>query len=402
MGVDQFGVAVAGDPASVAAWNEAFGQLLAYRGDPLAALALANTGDDAFALGPAFSAAYRLLGGVAPDQPVVVADLVRMTARARTPREQAATEAVALMAEGQWSLAADRLDTHARTAPRDLFAIKLSHDLRLHCGGLARSAARTVEAVGGWQPGESGYGHCAGMVCFALEEAGEYAEAQRWGEVALAIEPGDAWARHAMAHVFESVGDNDAFTSVLTDAGVHWHDRPLFTNHLWWHDALRSWNRGEVERTFELADTQLVSTTAFGRCDTTALVWRADLAGLDMTARWAALAEAWSVTADVHHSAFVDLHAATVFATVPGEAADRFWHGLHERLAAAGHRENDRTFGEVVRPFAEVVRAWRGTGGRRLIPDAHEALADKLWHAGGSALQRQLFHDTLAAVGAAP
>ena len=401
MALDRFGVDVAGDPASARVWDDAFGQLLDYRGDPLTTLAEADAVDDGFALGPAFCAAYRLLGGAAPTSHDIVADVARAAARAVDARGRAAAEAVALMAEGRWAQAADRLDAHTATTPRDLFAIKLAHDLRLHNGGLARHLQRAHEALTGWTPGEPGHGYAAGMLCFALEESGDYAEARRWGEIALTTEPGDAWARHAMAHVYESLGDHEAFLAVLTDAGRHWHDRPLFTNHLWWHAALRSWHHGDVEHAFEIVDTRLTSTTAFGLCDTTALVWRADLAGHEMGEQWQALAQAWSTVADVHHSAFVDVHAAMVAATVDGSFGDEFFAGLAARTSAAPASENDRTFTEVVRPFADLVRSWRSGSTNRLVRDAHEALADKLWHVGGSVVQRQVVHDTLDTIGAA-
>lgn len=402
MAADRFGVDVAGDPLSLCAWDDAFGQLLDYRGDPLTTLAAANAADDGFALGPAFCAAYRLLGGADPTSPDITTDVARAAARAVDARGRAAADAVALMAEGHWAQAADRLDAHTAAAPRDLFAIKLAHDLRLHNGGLARHLHRAHEAMVGWVPGEPGHGYAAGMLCFALEESGDYAEARRWGDIALTTEPGDAWARHAMAHVYESLGDHEGFTAVLTDAGEHWHGRPLFTNHLWWHAALRSWHHGDVDRAFEIVDAQLTSTTAFGLCDTTAMVWRADLAGHETGERWVALADAWSTVVDVHHSAFVDVHAAVVAATVEGSFADDFWHGLTARTSTTPASENDRTFTEVVRPFGDLVRSWRAGGTHRLGPDAHDALTDKLWHVGGSVVQRQVMHDTLHAIGAAP
>lgn len=394
--LDRFDVAVAGDRSSADVWDQAFALLLAYSGDPLTALADVNAHDDGFALGPAFCAAYRMLGGMAPDDPDVAIDVTRACTRARDDRERAAADAVALMAAGQWVLACERLDDHVKAAPRDLFAQKLSHDLCLHSGNLARRLHRAHAALAGWGSDEQGFGVAAGHLSFALEEAGRYDEAERWGMQALAVEPGDAWARHAMAHTFESQQRDREFVAVLTDAGEHWHDRSLFANHLWWHVALRRLHAGDPDAALEVADHRLVSTTAFGLCDTTSLVWRLDLAGHDVTTRWQALAELWSEATAVHHAAFVDLHAAMVFATVPGPAADRFFDELTARTAAPPGSENDRTFAEIVAPFTDLVRNWRGTGGRPLVPDALDALGDKLWHVGGSVIQRQVMHDTIA------
>ena len=42
-----------------------------------------------------------------------------------------------------------------------------------------------------------------GMLAFGLEECGEYAKAEAAGQEALRLNRQDAWATHALAHVYE-------------------------------------------------------------------------------------------------------------------------------------------------------------------------------------------------------
>ena len=52
------------------------------------------------------------------------------------------------------------------------------------------------------------------MAAFGLEETGDYSAAEVLGHEAVARDPRDAWAVHAIAHVYEMRGD--------TDAGLNW------------------------------------------------------------------------------------------------------------------------------------------------------------------------------------
>ena len=92
------------------------------------------------------------------------------------------------------------------------------------------------------------------------------------------------------------------------------------------------------------------------------------------------LAQQWSAIAERHQSGFIDIHAALVFARVPGDDADRFWDGL-----AASHcvvtSENDVTFSTVVKPLVEHIRGRTQLTGRPL----------PVHRVGGSEVQRSIF-----------
>jgi tetratricopeptide (TPR) repeat protein len=377
----------ANEPGTIAVWDDSFGELIEFVGDPIGALAQVNAGDEAFVLGPVLAAACRVLGACSPDHPLVITDVERVTRRAVTPREVGHRDALLLLVAGEFGQAAARLDRVTIDYPHDLLAIRLAHDLYLHCGDAEGRLRSSEAAIHAWQPGERGFAVVAGQLAFAYEELGRYAEAERWGRAALDAEPGDAWARHAMAHVYESESRHADAVALLWDSRDQWTERTLFANHLWWHYALRMLDTGDATTATEVLDKHLNSVSAFDLCDATSLVWRMELAGLDVADRWRSLAQDWAKVAEVHNSAFVDGHAAMVFAAVDGADADRFWDGL-AASHTSGSSENDVTFTEVVKPLAALLRAHR----RGSVGGAG-SLLPKLHRLGGSVIQRSIFAD---------
>ena len=71
-----------------------------------------------------------------------------------------------------------------------------------------------LEAVTALLPRYPGNSFLLGMHAFALEEAGRCPEAVRTAETALALNPADAWAVHALAHAL--------YESADFEAGIAW------------------------------------------------------------------------------------------------------------------------------------------------------------------------------------
>ena len=261
--------------------------------------------------------------------------------------------------------------------------------------GRLGSSSHAVEA---WR-GEPGWGFVAGQHAFALEEVGRYGEAEALGRVALGLDPDDLWARHALAHVYESTDDTSAAVELLEGSVERWSAQDLLATHIWWHLALRLLASGDSSRALAVFDErQPHATTAFQLCDQTSLLWRLELAGCDAGDRWDTLADCWDSVAERHTCAFLDVHAALAFARRPGHSGARRWfEGLRARPPGAS--ENDATFDEVVIPLAEAFRSY--AEGRC---SDFARLADKVGPAasriGGSIAQRDLITLTAQATGA--
>ena len=384
---------VQGEPASVDAWERGWEQYLHYRGDPVAVMSEAGADDEAFVLGPVFAAVYRVLAGTPSGAPALVADTARARSRASGSgdRERAHVRALELLVAGEFSAAARAWD-EAANGERDFAAVRFAHDVYLHVGDDGGRLASSTRAAEAWQ-GEQGWGFVAGQHAFALEEVGRYGEAEELGLAALGLDPDDLWARHALAHVYESTDDTSAALELLESSVERWSSQELLATHIWWHLALRLLASGDSSRALAVFDErQPHATTAFQLCDQTSLLWRLELAGCEVGDRWDTLADCWDKVVERHTCAFLDLHAALAFVRRPDHpGAGRWWEGLHRRagsLSGPGS-ENDKIFSDVVTPLAEAI----GCYGRRDY-DGFVRLVDSVVSSsrliGGSIVQRDL------------
>lgn len=399
MRVDEFGNTMSARfDDTVAGWRRAVHELLDFTGDPIATLDNVNHRDAAFVMGPVFTTAYRILGGAQPTGSHVVSGLALLDERSddATEREQAHVAAVRSLVAGEFEDAARQWDMIAIAHPCDLVAMKLAHDVCLHIGDddIRLPSARRAVDSGAFKRDERATAVVNANLAFALEEVGRYDEAEHWGRAALAAEPTDLWARHALAHVYEATERHEDALKLLVPTSSQWSAQTLLANHIWWHVGLRLLNHGSIVEAVDVLDRELVSRTAFGLADSTSLLWRIELAAAPSapSMRWESLAEHWANVAERHTCGFLDVHAAMAFCTSPGPQAERFWEGLHASHAD-GDTFNDRTFREVVEPIANSLRSSRAddlVGAR----DTIESVGLSLRRIGGSVVQREVFSRT--------
>ena len=388
MSVDTWGgPVVAGDPASVDAWNAAWVEALHFVGDPFATLAPAIEGDDAFAMGSVFCGTYRVLGGAPFDAPELVADVERAAARAAAPRERAHADALTLLAAGEFTAAAHRWDEISR-ASRDFAAVRFAHDVYLHIGNAPdrlESSTRAMEVF----DDAPGWNLVASQHAFALEAAGHFDEAEAVAWAALDADPLDLWATHALAHVYESVNDQDAAVDLLRSRESTWSKQDGLAVHIWWHLALRLIAAGDHDEVLAIHDRLVpAAQTPFRLCDLTSLLWRLELAGVDVGDRWAHLADAFAARPERHTCGFLDLHQALVYARQPGHPSGQAFHAGVDALDRRIGSENDDTFRSVVRPLIRAIRL--GEVDPASAAAALDRLQPVLHRIGGSNAQRDI------------
>ena len=132
------------------------------------------------------------------------------------------------------------------------------------------------------------------------------------------------------------------------------------------------------------------------RCDAAALLWRLELAGVDVGDRWGPVARAWSAHADEHVLAFNDLHAALAAARSPDpEDAARLRRSLdaYERNVR-GH--NRKVTAEVGRRLIEGMLHY-GAGADAQAIEAILPARAEAFRIGGSHAQRDIINLTLIA-----
>jgi hypothetical protein len=199
---------------------------------------------------------------------------------------------------------------------------------------------------------------------------------------------------HALAHALYESADFDAGVTRLPPAihpcrGLNW-----FRNHLVWHLALLHFAGGDYAR------AAAISRRAFERApssipgdlhDSISLLWRMELAGRPMGARWAPFAAIARERAGRPGLAFHFAHIAMAL-TAGGDwaAADKHLARLRDRAP------KDRTglAGAVVVPLLEGLHAFAAGDYARCVAQI-EPLRPRLIELGGSRAQRDVFHDTL-------
>ncbi len=398
-GVDEWGTPLAGSPDSIAAWKRAWRQFLVFTGDPFDTLEPAVETDDDFVLGPLFIATYLILGASQPDAAAV--QRATMQARERlgsSGREAGHVEALDHLVTGDFGAAAAAWDRVAHAA-RDFPAVRFAHDVYLHVGdadGRLRSSRRASEL---WPFDEPGGSYVAGQYAFALEEAGEYQQAERVGRAAMDADPDDLWARHALAHVYESTDDQAAAIELLEGSLDRWSRQDALATHMWWHLALRYLAAGAVGGVLDVYDRTVEgATTPFRLGDVTSLLWRLELAGHDVGDRWDRVADRWAALDEHHTCAFIDLHAAMAFARRPDHPAVPGWLA---GVAAAGVGEdsaNAAVLRDVGRPLVEAFVSF-GAGDRASCRATIDSVTGHTHRIGGSVVQRDVVTLTHRAAG---
>jgi hypothetical protein len=385
----------AADEVTVTAYRAAYDAMLGFAGDPIA-LVDAVGDDEAFVAGPVFALVYRLLGGASPTEAAVEDDVARLQARRhRVDRREAGhVDAALALHAGDFLTAAGRWDAITLDHPQDFAAYRYAHDVCLHIGDDTLRMPSAERPVAAWPAGTRAHGLAAGLLSFALEEVGRFGEAEHQGATAIEHDPDDLWARHALAHVYESTGDHAASVALLGD-GQRWGAQDLLSNHVWWHVGLRLLHHGDTGGAIDLLDQRLRSRTSFGLADAGSLLWRAQLAGADPGDRWRELADAWAADPHRHTCGFLDLHAALAFAAVPGHPdAETFWTGV-EMAYEGAVTYNALTFRGTVRPLVRGIRAF-GAGDHATAADLLGSVAPTLPRVGGSVVQRDLVARTFA------
>ncbi|MGH7278053.1 MAG: hypothetical protein ACREJG_05140 [Candidatus Rokuibacteriota bacterium] len=216
---------------------------------------------------------------------------------------------------------------------------------------------------------------------------------------ALALEPKDGWAVHAMTHVMEMQGRIDEGIEWLESREADWAPDNGFAFHNYWHLALYHLDRQQHARVLALFDTRVHPEPpdfSLQLLDATALLWRLHLDGLDVGRRADAVADNWSGRLERERGfyAFNDLHAMMAF-TMAGRDKDaaRLLEGL-EWTVENGHGTNVMMARDVGLPLCRAILAF-GHGRYDEASRQIEQARDIAHRSGGSHAQRDVLTLTL-------
>jgi hypothetical protein len=204
--------------------------------------------------------------------------------------------------------ALSRLDQLTVRWPADLCAIKWG---QYHAFNLGDQAAllrfgERARVVHGNTP------YAPGMVAFALEQNHRLAEAEEQGLKAVELALDDAWAHHAVAHVMETQGRPRDGMRWLDHCAHTWDKKGVFIrDHNWWHAALFRVTLGRLDEALSIYDARLWGAWPEfpqEQIGAASMLWRLEMRGVDVGARWAPIAEQARRRTEEHIFPFHDVH----------------------------------------------------------------------------------------------
>jgi tetratricopeptide (TPR) repeat protein len=280
--------------------------------------------------------------------------------------------------------------------PRDVLALQVGHMLDYALGDVVQLGERVAGVMPAWSDQLPGYHAVLSMRAFGLVESGEYDHAEDAASAALALNPLDARAHHAMAHVFEMSERPEAGVRWLGRHSESWGSQTVVATHCWWHVALFHLAQGRTDMALRVYDQRIragYSTAIAELIDAAALLWRVKLRGANAGARWTELANAWAPHIDDRFCSFNDLHAMLALVGAgDGDRAYRLERVLAECQALdTRHGATTRMLGL---PACRALMAF-GRGDDTLALTLLASLPAQAHRFGGSHAQRDVLHLTM-------
>jgi hypothetical protein len=366
---------VASDQAA-AAWNHAVAGYLGYRADTPARVKALLAADAEAPMAHVLKGALAMLAfnvAYVPAARAAAAEAGRL-ARGATTRERAHAAALSAWAEGELDLALATWRHVLAAHPHDVVAFRLHHFLAFWMGRPREMAAAAAAVRPAWSEAVPHHPAMLGCFAFAAEECGEQRAAERDGRAAIAADPADIWAAHAVAHVLEMTGREEEGIAWTEGLSAHWSGANQLAHHLWWHRALFHLQRGEAETVLGLYDTRFRDTASALTAshpdlyvdvqNAASMLWRLRRLGVDAGGRWQELADKAEAREGDILSAFTLPHWMMALAGAGRWEAAARWLAA-AKLAAVAPGQNATLVREVALPVCEAVLAHaRGEGAR--------------------------------------
>ncbi|CAD5108914.1 tetratricopeptide repeat protein [Zestomonas carbonaria] len=372
-------------------------QFRCFANDPLASADAALAAAPELVMGHVLRAWLHLLSTEAPAVEVAREALASARALPHNEREALHLRAIGQLCTGQWYAAGRTLEDLGIAYPHDSLALQAGQQIDFFTGDSRMLRDRIARAMPHWSRAVPGYHAVLGMYAFGLEECGDYSLAERLGRQAVELEPRDAWAQHAVAHVLEMQGRREEGIRWMR-GNPGWQRDSFLAVHNWWHLALHHLELGDHASVLDLFDGPIDgqrSNLQMEMLDACALLWRLQLRGVDVGGRWQSLAERWAPSATAGHYVFNDLHATMAFVCA---GRHDLLDALLDAQAEAARRNDDNALftREVGAAATQAVVAY-ATGLYARCVALLRTVRSQAHRFGGSHAQRDLLDQTLIA-----
>jgi hypothetical protein len=403
---DQHGLAISTSSAEAAAGlDRTILGYLKYRTDTPQHLAATLAADPDFGLAHCLSGYFAMLSYKLANLPIAARAARAARAACATERERAHVDALDAWIAADIDRALAIWDDIVERHPTDVLAFRLAHFNNFWLGRAEAMRAAADRVLPKWDRDLPGYGTILSCRCFANEECGDYATAESCGWAALAIDPGDFWGIHGVAHVMEMQGRRREGIDLIASRERLFAGGNNLIHHLWWHRAMFHLEQREFDAVLELYDRSFRDTRSplvqahpdlyIDVQNAASMLFRLERHGVDVGARWDEIADKAEQRIGDCLSAFTLPHwMMALAATRREEAAHRMLDAMRDAGRGAGAVAD--VVGRVALPVSEAVLAHRRGEFDRAV-DLMRPVLGEIGHLGGSHAQQdvleQLFLD---------
>jgi tetratricopeptide (TPR) repeat protein len=329
---------------------------------------------------------------------------VRATVDPASTRELLHADALEGLATGNTNKASASWEAILAEYPHDLLALKMHHHSTFWTGRSYVIRNTVAGVFDAWDASIPGYSFVLGMMCFGLEECGDYASAEPFGRRSIDMNGDDLWAIHSIAHVLEMQGRIDEGITLLDRDPTEWADRNPFQGHNWWHLALVGLEKGDYDFVLKIYDELIITSNTEFFLDIqngASLLKRLELQGVDIGDRWDGLVGYAEKQIDDHVLSFTYLHSCIALAaTNRNDVLDRYIASLRA-FAQTPDNYSASITDAIVIPMCEGVIAFENGDFEQAV-ECLWPLRDQWAPIGGSHAQRDIFTQILidATIGA--
>lgn len=294
-------------------------------------------------------------------------------------RERSHIHVSGLLLEGKSAAARAAVYEHVETWPTDVMVAQMCTSV-FGLIGFSGLPGREAEQLAYTMRLEPHYGDnwwYRAQLAFAQLEVGQLPAAEKNIELALEGNPDSAHSAHIRAHLYyEDLQDNEGL-QYLADWWRSYSPEGTLHNHISWHVGLWALEAGDIDRMWQVLDVQIDPGVSQGPplnvlTDATALMFRAELKGLDVPAeRWRKISDYALDRFPKTGLAFADVHAAIAHArggnrqaldniieTARGPAGD-----VTKSIASGFKAMEDQNWSVAANHFENAVRDHARIGG---------------------------------------
>jgi tetratricopeptide (TPR) repeat protein len=311
------------------------------------------------------------------------------------PREEQHLLALRAWSDNQDQLALLILEELLKSYPKDMIALRITHYMHFYAGTPELMRDSIQRSFVQWNEDDAFYSHLLGMYSFGLEESGEYDNAEFYGRRAVELNSGDIWATHAVTHVFQMQSRSQEGIDWLDQLIPTWSDSNNFVYHLYWHQALFHIGNQDHDQAIKIYDEHLKKAERddfyLDICNSTSLLWRLEMLGVDVGNRWQGLSEFAENRILDDELVFSTLHYLMIPARLKNQSMTDKAH-LHFNNWSQQDTYQGKVCRDVGLSLANSIIQF-GSGDYKDAHDNLEKAQTNIKLIGGSHAQRHLFDD---------